>query len=157
MNNPIKRAIITGALATCLAIGGAGVAVATTGAAASPTRSADGEQSLSYVGTIPAPSDASTGAEGAEGTEGSDTAAEASESAALSNLAKISATQATSAALRSVPGTASATQLENDNGYVVYSVLITRADGSTVDVKVDAGNGTVLAQDNGDGDGETAD
>lgn len=176
MNTPIKRAIVTGTLVAGLALGGTGVAVATTGGAATPPSGTDtSEQDPSYVGTIPAPADSATdtetadgpdGAEGPERTEGAegsgaegadDSAAEAAESAALAGLATVTADEATAAALQAVPGTAGAAQLENENGYVVYGVEITQADGTTVDVKIDAGNGTVLAQDTGDGDGETAD
>ena len=50
--------------------------------------------------------------------------------------------------LAAVPGTAGTATLENENGNVVYSVIVTTSTGA-VDVKVDAGNGKVLAQDAG--------
>lgn len=52
---------------------------------------------------------------------------------------------------RRAAGTAGAAELDSENGYVVYSVPITGADGTTVDVKIDAGNAAVLAQETYDG------
>ncbi|MBC7343013.1 MAG: PepSY domain-containing protein [Clostridia bacterium] len=71
---------------------------------------------------------------------------EAAESQALQAKAKITADAAKSAALKAVPGTVKKVSLDNENGNVVYSVEIQTASG-VVDVKVDAGNGKVLAQD----------
>ncbi len=84
---------------------------------------------------------------------------EADESAALAGLAKITADQARDAALAAVPdGTAGEVELENENGNVVYGVEVTDASGAEYDVKVDAGNGTVLAQEaDDDEEGEEAD
>jgi hypothetical protein len=45
-----------------------------------------------------------------------------------------------------VPGTAGEVELDNQNGIVVWSV----DDAATTDIRVDAGNGDVLAQDAGD-------
>ncbi|HHY78787.1 MAG TPA: PepSY domain-containing protein [Thermoanaerobacter sp.] len=71
---------------------------------------------------------------------------EAQESAKLASLAKITPDEAKAAALKVVPGTVTKVSLDNENGYLVYSVEVKTANG-VVDVKVDAGNGTVLAQD----------
>ncbi|MEV8360071.1 PepSY domain-containing protein [Microbacterium sp. NPDC076895] len=169
MKTTVKRAIATGTLVTALALGGTGVAVATTGGAATPADSTSSEQDPSYVGTIPAPNDGTAdeaeGAEGAEGTEGpegaegaegaDDSAADAAESTALEGLATVTPEEATAAALKAVPGTAATAQLENENGFVVYGIEVTAADGTVIDVKVDAGDGSVLAQDAADA--ETAD
>jgi uncharacterized membrane protein YkoI len=73
---------------------------------------------------------------------------ETDENAALAPLAKITAADATTAALAAVPGTAGPITLENENGNVVYGVTVTTPTGA-VDVKVDAGNGKILAQDSG--------
>ena len=81
---------------------------------------------------------------------------ESNDNGALAHLAKITTADATKAALAAVPGTASAATLENENGNVVYSVIITTAKGA-VDVKVDAGNGKILAQDTGTEDGNGSD
>lgn len=81
---------------------------------------------------------------------------EADESSALQSLAKISPDQARDAALAAVPGTADKVELDNENGNVVYSVQITDASGAKIDVKVDAGNGSVLHQDSGQDANEPA-
>lgn len=73
---------------------------------------------------------------------------EAQESAKLASLAKITPDEAKAAALKVVTGTVTKVSLDNENGNLVYSVDIKTSTGST-DVKIDAGNGKVLAQDNG--------
>ena len=61
-------------------------------------------------------------------------------------------------ATAAVPGTAGTPELSDENGNVVYDVEVTAADGSKVGVKVDAGNGSVLAQETDDaGDEKGAD
>lgn len=158
MNAKIKRAVVAGGIVTGLALGGTGVAMAAT------TGAAPQEQHPTYVGSVTSPGDAGDDTETAEGTgldrsesEGADsTAAEADESKALQPLATVTADEATAAALSAIPGTAGSAELENENGYVVYGVEITATDGTVTDVKVDAGNGTVLAQDT-DSDTETND
>ncbi len=74
---------------------------------------------------------------------------EDAEGAALAGQAKITADEAKNAALAANPG-ASVTkvELDNENGALVYSVELNN--GS--DVKVDAGNGTVLVTEQADGD-----
>jgi uncharacterized membrane protein YkoI len=99
------------------------------------------------------------------------------ESARLQSLAKITPQQAQESAEKAVGGQSKRVQLENEDGDVVYSVLIDKKD-----IKVDAGNGKVLYIENleeptsemneknlphssihfsegagGDGDGETND
>jgi uncharacterized membrane protein YkoI len=103
-----------------------------------------------------------------------DDAEEQKESANLQSLAKISPQQAQQAAEKVIGGKASQVELENEDGNLVYSVIIGQKD-----VKVDAGNGKILYTDNpnaetseknrphssirlsegpeGDGDGETND
>lgn len=76
---------------------------------------------------------------------------EAAESQALQAKAKITADDAKNAALKAVSGTVKKVSLDNENGNVVYSVEIQTAMG-VVDVKVDAGNGQVLAQDRDNGE-----
>jgi len=65
----------------------------------------------------------------------------------LAKLAKIPVAQATQAAQAAVSGTVKRSQLENENGCLVYSVDIQSADGKFHDVKVDAGTGTVVHQE----------
>ncbi|MCE4606883.1 MAG: PepSY domain-containing protein [Desulfurococcales archaeon] len=69
---------------------------------------------------------------------------EAQEQAMLKNLAKITPASASKAALAKVNGTVIKVSLEDENGYLVYSVIIKAHNGTIFDVKVDAGNGNVL-------------
>ena len=159
MKKSIKRTIATGAVATALVLGGAGVVAATTGAALpgmthaatsstpTPGDSNDShEQESSIVGSIAAPAEANEAAEDTE-TAADETAREAAETKALEALATITPDQATTAALKAVPGTVGTVQLEEEDGFVVYKVEVTAADGTVTEVIVDAGNGTVLAQE----------
>ena len=75
---------------------------------------------------------------------------EADESAALAGLATITPEQARASALAANPGTSVIkVELDNENGALVYSVELSNG----MDVKVDAGNATVLYTDS-DGDNE---
>ena len=76
-----------------------------------------------------------------------DGASEQVEAAALAAEATVTPAQATDAALAAVPGTAGKVELDNENGGLVYSVEVTKADGTSADVVVDAGNAKVLAKD----------
>jgi uncharacterized membrane protein YkoI len=69
---------------------------------------------------------------------------EVQEEAMLKNLVKITSDNASRAALAKVNGTVLRVSLENENGYLVYSVIIKASNGTIFDVKVDAGNGKVL-------------
>ena len=109
--------------------------------------------------------------------ETNDDAKEKQESARLQSLSKITPEQAQQSAEKAVGGKASRIKLENEDGDLIYSVLI-----GENDVKVDAGNAQVLYIENtknhlskvneksrphssirlsegagGDGDGETND
>lgn len=81
---------------------------------------------------------------------------ETDEQAQLAGLATITGDDASHAALAAQPGTVTDVQLENENGNVVYSVIVDTGNGS-VDVKVDAGDGSVLTTEADDGDGEAHD
>jgi uncharacterized membrane protein YkoI len=70
-----------------------------------------------------------------------------SEEQSLASLAKISLVDAVQAALAATPGQAIKAELENENDYLVYGVEIVGADGKITDVKVDAGNGKILASE----------
>lgn len=149
MKFPINRKLAVGALAAGLALGGTGVAVASSGDTAEDTKKASGAESNmeesdpSYTGSVKAPAD--TESDGAEGEDSE--ASEAAESEALQSLATITAEQAKAAALAAVDGEAGEVELGNENGYVVYEVEVTTADNQSVEVKVDAGDGAVLAQE----------
>jgi uncharacterized membrane protein YkoI len=105
-----------------------------------PTRQDEGDPA--YTGSITATDDGRVDGTGT----GADEAAEAQ---VLQGRATISTDQARDAALAAVPGTADKASLDNENGFVVYRVEITGADGAATDVKADAGNGQRLAQDSG--------
>ena len=98
----------------------------------------------SYTGSVKAPADREDQGGNEPDSSGSDESAEA---AALARLATVDRAAAAKAATTAVPGTAGHSGLEDENGYVVWSVEVTRRDGSVVDVKVDAGDARVLAQD----------
>jgi len=75
---------------------------------------------------------------------------EADESAALQSKATLFAADAEAAALTANPGaTVVKTELDNENGALVYSVELSNG----ADVKVDAGNGSILFTDS-DADSE---
>jgi len=79
----------------------------------------------------------------------------AAEAAALTALAKTSEADARNAALAKFPGaTIQKAALEDENGNVVWSVALTDANKAAQEVKIDAGNGTVLATEAGGDDTE---
>jgi uncharacterized membrane protein YkoI len=92
----------------------------------------------------------------ADGGDGADGTSETDESTQLAGLATITAEQAGQAALAAQPGTVVDVNLENENGNVVYSVIVDTGSGS-VDVKIDAGNAGVLADEADDHEGERQD
>ncbi len=111
----------------------------------------------SYTSSIQAPNPQDKSADGTEAGKtaegaGDQSASEAAEAASLQALAKITPEQAKAAALEAVPGTVVKVDLDNENGNVVYSVEVKATDG-VHELKIDAGNGTVLAQDSQHEDG----
>jgi uncharacterized membrane protein YkoI len=133
---------------TGLAVGaGTVIASAATQAPAKPAvastpRQEAGEQPA-YSGSVKAPAEQGATPE----------ASEADETKALQGLAKVTADQAKAAALAQYPGaTVSTVQLENENGFVVYSVELTQS-GKGYEVKVDAGNAKVLHSEVGGPEG----
>ena len=77
---------------------------------------------------------------------------ERGEAARYAGLAKIDVGRAIAAAQANIPGKVLSAALENENGNLVYSVVITPESGGPVqDVKVDAGNAAVLHTDVGNG------
>jgi uncharacterized membrane protein YkoI len=130
-NIGLKVAALMAALIMALSVGAFALATPT-GSANTTGRDI---QEPSYAGSIKI----------AEGSNLS----EDQEAQALQNLAKITPEQDKSAALTKVNGTVVKVSLENENGYLVYSVEVKTASGIS-DVKVDAGNGKVLHIDKGD-------
>jgi uncharacterized membrane protein YkoI len=86
---------------------------------------------------------------------------EHAEAARYAELAKIDVGKAIAAAQARVPGKVLSAALDNENGNLVYSVVITPASGGPMqDIKVDAGNAAVLHTDTGnnrEGDEEERD
>ena len=81
--------------------------------------------------------------------ETNDDAKEKQDSTKLQSLSKITPQQAQQAAEAAQGGKASSVKLENENGNVVYSVVI----GKT-EVTVDAGNGRILSTETNSEDGK---
>jgi hypothetical protein len=70
-------------------------------------------------------------------------------------LARITWNQAIQKALAIVHGQVLKTELEDENGFLVYGVEVVTADKVIVDVKVDAGSGKFLAMNRDKADDET--
>lgn len=140
-----RNAIIAGVAAVVAGLGITGAAAAQNGPdeSAGASAGAQEQQDPSITGSVPAPQDGKGGESEAKGDE-------TAEGQALQGLTKISAQQAIDAAKAAVPGTADKAELGDENGFVVYSVEVTAADGTVTDVKVDAGDGKVLAQETGE-------
>lgn len=139
-----RNALIAGAAAVVAGIGIAGAAAAQAGPSdpTGPAGQADEQdrEDPAYTGSITAP--------GGGSDNGTETEAdEAAEAQALQELATVTPDEARTAALAAVPGNAGTVELDNENGFVVYSVEITGADGTVTDVKVDAGTAQVLSQE----------
>lgn len=142
------KKVTAGALAAAVLTVGGGAALA---AGQNPATAQSGgaaatqeQEDPSYTGSVKAPQDQG-------GAEGKDTEqSESAEAQQLQSLAKIDQNAAEQAALQAVPGQITDSELGNENGYVVYEVDVKGDDGQTHEVKVDAGNGSVLAQETGD-------
>jgi|tagenome__1003787_1003787.scaffolds.fasta_scaffold20841352_1 hypothetical protein len=139
-----QRLVLTGVVAVALVGVGGGVSIASADRSAPASRAGDAshegpdgaETDPEFTGSLPAPAE----------TEQSDR----DEAASLQALATTSQSQAEATALAAVPGTVAGSELETDEGFVVYQVSVTQADGTVIEVTVDAGNGTVLTQSRDD-------
>ena len=129
-----RRIVLGGAAALGLAAGAAGIAGAATGGSDGGAGHESDDEAVDYTSSI-------TVDDTAEADD------EAAESATLAAMVTISADEARDAALAEVPGDATEPELENEDGNVVYGIEVTAADGTITDVKVDAGNGDILAQE----------
>jgi hypothetical protein len=141
-----NRVLAGMAVATALTVGviGSAALAETPPPSPSPTTAPAGPktQEPSYTGSIRV-------------AEGTGDESEAAETAALAKLAKISEADATKAALARFPGaTVQKASLEDENGNVVWSVQLTDASKAAQEVKVDAGNGAILAVEAGGAEGE---
>lgn len=141
----LKKGLYTGAIAIGLALGTMGVAsAASSQTAPAPAETEVDLQEPSYTGSIEAPAD-------------DETLSDTEEDVLLESLATITVEEATAAAQAAVAGDIVEVELDDENGSVVYSVEIVDASGTEVDVKVDAGNGTILDQQTDDDADEDAD
>jgi uncharacterized membrane protein YkoI len=80
---------------------------------------------------------------------------EGEQEATYSNLAKISLDQATATARNAQAGSVAKVELQNEDGFLVYNVVIVSPDKKVHEVKVDAGNGLILRIDADSGEQET--
>ena len=141
-------------IATVIVVAGLGAAGVAAASGGSGDTGSDSEKEQHVVGTIKAPAESAT--------EQDDT----QEAAALQALATVTPEEAKATAAQAAGGSATAVEIEEEDGYVVYDVEVTTKSGIT-DVTVDAGSGKVLLQeqegpedssnDSGSDDGEHAD
>jgi uncharacterized membrane protein YkoI len=75
--------------------------------------------------------------------------------AAQASLAKLTVQQAITAALSRQSGTVLRVELQNEDGFLVYNVELASADKKVHEIKVDAGDGSILRIDVDSADRET--
>jgi len=80
---------------------------------------------------------------------------EGEQQATYSSLAKITLQQATTIASNAQSGTISKAELQNEDGFLVYNVVVVSQDKKIHEVKVDAGDGSILRIDVDSADRET--
>jgi hypothetical protein len=132
--NPVRKWIVTGAIAGGALLGGAGIAAAATGGSTTATNSAATSSGSAASPTNPATVDHGPGETLLTGT----------------TAAKVEA-----AALAAVPG-GTIIRVETDSGGATYEAHMTKADGTSVTVKLDS-NFKVTATQSGFGSGGPGD
>jgi uncharacterized membrane protein YkoI len=80
---------------------------------------------------------------------------EGEQQATNSSLAKITLQQATTIASNAQSGNISKAELQNEDGFLVYNVVVVSQDKKIHEIKVDAGNGSILRIDVDSADRET--
>lgn len=166
MNLRSRATAIAGTAALALATLG-GVAVAQSPTA--PAAPIGDPAAIDETGTSPAPQDREdeNGEQdpALDGTVAVDETTlpdddEAAEEQALADLpgVTVSAERAETAALDAVgsgsgSGSVTENELGNENGFAVWEVEVTASDGTTKEVKVDAGDGSVLATEDEESEG----
>ena len=80
---------------------------------------------------------------------------EGNQEAAQASLAKLTVQQAITAALSRQSGTVLRVELQNEDGFLVYNVELASADKKVHEIKVDAGDGSILRIDVDSADRET--
>lgn len=168
MNFKRLRGPLAAALST-LMIGGVSVVMAESPAAPTPTPTAGVEEPAGAPETEPegAPETGGTETGGTEtGSDQQDPSYagkatipvdestlpqdEAAEASALAALVTLSQADAEAAALGAVSGEIVKAELDNENGFVVWSIEVRDGSGAIHDVKIDAGNGQVLGTQAGE-------
>jgi len=150
-----SRKITTGLAAVAVAAGGALGAGSALGSGSS---SGDDEDSPAITSSVTAPveteesKDETEANDGAEG-EAAEQAAEDAEQRTLLSLAGVDAAAARTAALATARGSVTETELENEDGNVVWKVEIRDRAGLETTVYVDAGNAKVLLKETEHEDG----
>ncbi len=146
MNVTQNKKAIVGSIAGLVLVGGTalgGVAVANANTTGTPSpgtaQSKQGEQQEATVkGSVSVP-------------EAATEVPDAEEAAQLAKLATIDTKAAEAAATASVPGSSVVrTDLGDEDGFLVYDVSVKDGAGAVTEVKVDAGNASVLASEAGD-------
>jgi uncharacterized membrane protein YkoI len=148
IRNPHASAALLAALGLLL-----GGSLAGAARAQEPTKTkaqVEAQERVPYKSSIQVPHDSTAKHEGREARKGhkGHNARERAETARYQKLARITADQARSAALAKVPGTVKRVRLENEDGNLVYGVKVMTTAGRR-EVKIDAGNGTVLQVEQG--------
>lgn len=141
-----KKLLVGAAAATALAVGGGAALAAGPDTTAQQDGTKQEEQEPSYTGSIKAPEKQGDNEAEDQENEATENQRETAEGHKLQGLAKVDQTSAERAALEAVQGTVKETDLESENGFVVYGVEVSGNDGKTHDVKVDAGTGEILHQ-----------
>lgn len=154
--NRNKTAIAAAAIGGVLLAGGATMAAAApedanrTGTSSSTDKPGEGGENekdeASFTGTITAPPGTSESEEAKDGTAEEKAEGEA-ETAALAGLATVSEERARTSATDAAPGSVDKITLADEEGFVVWEAEITQADRTTVEVLIDAGDGSVLTQE----------
>jgi uncharacterized membrane protein YkoI len=80
---------------------------------------------------------------------------EGNQEAAQASLAKLTIQQAINAAVSRQSGTVLRVELQNEDGFLVYNVELASADKKVHEIKVDAGDGSILRIDVDSADRET--
>ncbi len=76
---------------------------------------------------------------------------------AMAGMAKLGAFDALQIATRANPGKVVELQLDEENGFLIWEVTEMTADGQELQLKLDAGDGRLLAAESGDHNGDEAD
>jgi len=75
----------------------------------------------------------------------------------MMNMMKLSAFDALQIATRAAPGKVVELQLDKENGFLIWEATEMTTDGQEIQLKLDAGNGRLLAAETGDHDSNEAD